>query len=48
MTNQEYTFRRDVLEDAIREAEAELKALKQERTELDTAFYGSTTPKEIG
>ena len=40
ISNQEYTLRRDLLNDAIRETEEELKTLKQEREELDKLFYG--------
>ena len=40
ISNQEYTLRRDLLNDAIREAEEELKTLKQERKDLDILFYG--------
>ena len=46
ISNQEYTLRRDLLNDAIREAEEELKALKQERKDLDTLFYGKDNPEE--
>ena len=46
ISNQEYTLRRDLLNDAIRETEEELKALKQELEELDTLFYGKDKPKE--
>lgn len=44
ISNQEYTLRRDLLNDAIRETEEELKALKQERKDLDTLFYGKDEP----
>ena len=44
INNQEYTLRRDLLNDAIRETEEELKALKQEREELDKLFYGKDKP----
>ena len=44
ISNQEYTLRRDLLNDAIREAEEELKTLKQERKDLDTLFYGKNKP----
>ena len=46
ISNQEYTLRRDLLNDAIREAEEELKTLKQERKDLDTLFYGKDNPEE--
>ena len=46
ISNQEYTLRRDLLNDAIREAEEELKALRQERKDLDTLFYGKDNPEE--
>lgn len=46
LSNQEYTLRRDLLNDAIREAEEELKTLKQERKDLDTLFYGKDNPEE--
>ena len=46
ISNQEYTLRRDLLNDAIREAEEELKALKQERKDLDTLFYGKDNSEE--
>ena len=46
ISNQEYTLRRDLLNDAIREVEEELKTLKQERKDLDTLFYGKNKPKE--
>ena len=44
LSNQEYTLRRDLLNDAIRETEEELKTLKQEREELDKLFYGKNEP----
>ena len=44
ISNQEYTLRRDLLNDAIRETEEELKTLKQEREELDKLFYGKDEP----
>ena len=44
ISNQEYTLRRDLLNDAIRETEEELKALKQEREDLDKLFYGKDKP----
>ena len=44
ISNQEYTKRRDLLNDAHRETEEELKALKQERENLDTLFYGKDKP----
>jgi len=44
ISNQEYTLRRDLLNDAIRETEEELKALKQERKDLDMLFYGKDEP----
>lgn len=47
MSEQEYTFRRDVLEDSIRELEAELAALKAERANLDIAFYGVNKTEEV-
>ena len=46
ISNQEYTLRRDLLNDAIREVEEELKTLKQERKDLDTLFYGKGNPEE--
>ena len=46
ISNQEYTLRRDLLNDAIREAEEELKTLKQERKDLDTLFYGKDNSEE--
>ena len=46
ISNQEYTLRRDLLNDAIREVEEELKTLKQEKKDLDTLFYGKNKPKE--
>ena len=46
ISNQEYTLRRDLINDAIREAEEELKTLKQERKDLDTLFYGKDNPEE--
>ena len=46
ISNQEYTLRRDLLNDAIREAEEELKTLKQERKDLDTMFYGKDNSEE--
>ena len=46
ISNQEYTLRRDLLNDAIREAEEEFKTLKQERKDLDTLFYGKGNPEE--
>ena len=46
ISNQEYTLRRDLLNDAIRETEEELKTLKQEREDLDTLFYGKDNPEE--
>ena len=46
ISNQEYTLRRDLINDAIREIEEELKALKQERKDLDTLFYGKDNPEE--
>ena len=44
LSNQEYTLRRDLLNDAIRETEEELKTLEQEREELDKLFYGKNEP----
>ena len=44
ISNQEYTLRRDLLNDAIRETEEELKALKQELKELNNLFYGKDEP----
>lgn len=44
LSNQEYTLRRDLLNDAIRETEEELKALKQELEDLNTLFYGKAKP----
>ena len=44
ISNQEYTLRRDLLNDAIHETEEELKTLKQEREELDKLFYGKDEP----
>ena len=46
ISNQEYTLRRDLLNDAIREVEEELKTLKQERKDLDILFYGKDNPEE--
>ena len=46
ISNQEYTLRRDLLNDAIRETEEELKTLKQEREELDKLFYGKDNSEE--
>ena len=46
ISNQEYTLRRDLINDAIREAEEELKTLKQERKDLDTMFYGKDNSEE--
>ena len=46
ISNQEYTLRRDLLNDAIREAEEELKTLKQERKDLDTLFCGKDNSEE--
>ena len=46
ISNQEYTLRRDLLNDAIREVEEELKTLKQERQDLDTLFYGKDNSEE--
>ena len=46
ISNQEYTLRRDLLNDAIREAEEELKTLKQERKDLDTMFYGKNNQEK--
>ena len=46
ISNQEYTLRRDLLNDVIREAEEELKTLKQERKDLDTLFYGKDNSEE--
>ena len=46
ISNQEYTLRRDLLNDAIREVEEELKTLKQERKDLDTLFYGKDNTEE--
>lgn len=46
ISNQEYTLRRDLINDAIREAEEELKTLKQEKKDLDTLFYGKDNPEE--
>ena len=44
LSNQEYTLRRDLLNDAIRETEEELKTLKQELKDLDALFYGKDKP----
>ena len=46
ISNQEYTLRRDLLNDAIRETEEELKTLKQELEDLDTLFYGKNNQEE--
>ena len=46
ISNQEYTLRRDLINDAIRETEEELKTLKQERKDLDILFYGKDNSEE--
>ena len=39
MTNQEFTMRRDIIEDSIREMEQELIELKRTLSNLKNQFY---------